>query len=185
MKRKKNTTEQEPPASPPLPEPSPYEIAKLAAALIRPEEKLDSSTMRRAASLAVSLWNASEVALQQRKESKEGLALIALHQSKVPTMPEWEKVEKKDRKPATYDRGLEVLFPHHRADHRDSMMLDFLKYMARSAADGESLGRDNWKRIKQEGFHPGEFNRLAFYVPEWLRVRHSLVNTENAKLRKK
>lgn len=53
-------------------EPNAYQIATLAAALIRPQDDLANSlSMKRVTSLAVSLWNASENAVQQWKESKE------------------------------------------------------------------------------------------------------------------
>jgi hypothetical protein len=167
-------------------EPNAYQIATLAAALMRPQDDLaNSHSMKRVTSLAVSLWNASENAVQQWKESKERQSKIRDYEAKVPPVPEWRDKAKEDRQPITYQRGLEVLFQHHRKESRDGMMLDFLKHLARSMSNGETTARDNWRRIKKEGFKPGEFSNIAERLPDWLDVKRSLANRENAKQAKR
>jgi hypothetical protein len=167
-------------------EPNAYQIATLAAALMRPQDDLaNSHSMKRVTSLAVSLWNASENAVQQWKESKERQSKIRDYEAKIPRVPEWLDKAKEDRQPIKYQRGLEVLFQRFRKLSRDGMMLDFLKHLARSMSNGEKTARDNWRRMKKEGFNPGEFNNIAERLPDWLHVRRSLVNTENAKQTKR
>lgn len=163
-------------------EPTAYQIAKLAAALVRPQDDLaNTGSMQRVTSLAVSLWNASEEALQRWKESKARQAQIRAYEAKVPEVPEWRDIPHRKRKPITYQRGLEVLFQHYRNQDRDGLMLDFLKYLASSESEGDAIGRANWQRMKENGFEPGEFGRIAISLPHWLTVRRSMINTENAK----
>jgi ribosomal protein L11 methylase PrmA len=176
---------------PPMPssqgeEPTAYQIATLAAALVRPQDDLaNTGSMQRVTSLAVSLWNASEEALQRWKESKARQAQIRDYEAKVPDVPEWRDIPKKERKPITYQRGLEVLFHHNRNQDRDGLMLDYLKHLASSESEGDTIARANWRRMKKDGFEPGEFGRIATFFPQWLTVRRSLINAANAKQRKK
>jgi hypothetical protein len=184
MKTEKKSQAPEPPSQ--EAEPTAYQIATLAAALVRPQDDLaNTGSMQRVTSLAVSLWNASEEALQRWKESKARQAQIRDYEAKVPDVPEWRDIAKKERKPITYQRGLEVLFHHHRNQDRDGMMLDFLKHLASSESEGDDIARANWQRMKEHGFDPGEFGRIATSLPHWLSVRRSLSNSENAKQRKK
>lgn len=182
MKRKQH--QDLPPAPSLTQEPNTYQIATLAAAFIRPQDDMaDSRSMKRVTSLAVSLWNASEDAVQQWNESKERQSHIKDYQAKVPQVPEWRDISKDERQPISYERGLEVLFQSYRKDARDGMMLDFLNYLASSEPKGESIARRNWLRMKK-GFQPGEFGNLATLLPLWLKVRRSLANSVNAKQRK-
>jgi|GEM_PF-3535030 len=165
-------------------EPNTYQIATLAAAFIRPQDDMaDSRSMKRVTSLAISLWNASEDAVHQWNESKERQSHIKDYQAKVPQVPEWRDIAKEKRKPISYERGLEVLFKSHGRGKRDSLMLDFLNYLASSEPKAGSIARDNWRRMKK-GFQPGEFGSLAALLPQWLNVRRSLTNSVNAKQRK-
>lgn len=167
-------------------DPTAYQIATLAAALVRPQDDLaNRGSMQRVTSLAVSLWDASEEALQRWKESKARQAQIREYEAKVPEVPEWRDIPKKERQPITYQRGLEVLFQHNRNQDRDGLMLDFLKHLASSESEGDDIARANWQRMKEHGFEPREFGGIAASLPHWLTIRRSLINTENAKRRNK
>ena len=165
-------------------EPSAYQIATLAASLIRPQDNLDSRLIKRVTSLAAELWRASESVAQNIHESEERKILMAGYQAKVPQVPEWQDCDTEDQKPIGYDRGLEVLFPRHRKMQRDAIMLGYLMRWAESEKKSNATARNHWRRLKTEGFSPGEFSRLAAFLPAWLAQRSSTANAENAKQRK-
>ncbi len=76
-------------------EPTAYQIATLAASLVRPQDDLaNRGSMQRVTSLAISLWDASEEALQRWKESKARQAQIRDYEAKVPDVPEWRDIPK-------------------------------------------------------------------------------------------
>lgn len=172
--------------TPRVSEPTTFEIAQLAVSMLRQDhDTSDGHAMKRAASLAVSLWEASNEALQNWRESKVLLGQIQEHQAKVPVVPEWRDLPKEDCSVLTYARGLEVLFPRSRKDQRDGMMLDFLKHVFQPAPDGIKLARDTWGNLKKEGFRSVDFDKYAVLLPQWLKVRRSVQNAENARRRKK
>ncbi len=167
-------------------EPTAFQIAQLAVSMLRQNDDIsDGRTMKRAASLAVSLWDASNEALQNWRESKVRQGEIQEYQAKVPDVPEWRDIPKDERSPLKYSRGLDVLFPRFRKGQRDGMMLDFLKHLSASSHEGDLIARETWKRLKKEGFGSSDFDKYAVLLPHWLNVRRSVVNTENARSRKK
>lgn len=167
-------------------EPTTFQIAQLAVSLVRQEDDMsDGRAMKRAASLAVSLWNASNEALQNWRKIKVLQGQIQEHQAKVPDAPEWRDIPKEDRPVLEYNRGLEILFPRFRKDQRYGMMLDFLKHLSASAPEGDEIARETWKGLKKDGFGSVDFDKYAALLPHWLSVRRSLVNAENARSRKK
>lgn len=167
-------------------EPTAFQIAQLAVSMLRQDDDMsDGRTMKRAASLAVSLWDASNEALQNWRESKAQQGKIQEYQAKVPDVPEWLGIPKESRSVLEYNRGLAVLFPRSRKDQRDGMMLDFLKHLCASVHEGNKLAREIWMRLKTEGLGSSDFDKYAAMLPHWLSVRRSVVNTENAKSRNK
>lgn len=167
-------------------EPTTFQIAQLAVSMVHQEDDMsDGRAMKRAASLAVSLWDASNEALQNWRKSKVLQGQIQEYQAKVPDVPEWRNLKRNKRPVLKYNRGLEVLFPRFRKGQRDGMMLDFLKHLCASVHEGNKLARETWMRLKTEGLGSSDFDKYAAMLPHWLSVRRSVVNTENAKRRKK
>ncbi|GAA5132274.1 hypothetical protein GCM10023213_00130 [Prosthecobacter algae] len=180
--KKQPTTRPDSPAlvTPPYELPTTFQLAQLAASLLIGREFCFSDAQ-------VAVWNAGFLweqayqgvcGIQAQRSRQETVNFL---ESKLPKIiNEWPKDANEKHCVLSYNEGIVAMFPHDKANSRDGLMLELLVFLAKDEPDKE-LGRENWRRLKSNGFTYQEFLNISYSLTSWRSERISSANSANAK----
>lgn len=181
MKRKPTTPPDSPAlVNPPYEMPTTFQLAQLAAGFLS-GKPFDFEDTKAAVSRAVLLWKEAHNGLVELQASRSNGEAIKHLESNLPKIiNEWPKDANQKHCIVDYKEGVAAMFPHDKTNSRDGLMLELLVFLAKDHPDQE-LGRENWRRLKREGFTFQEFHSISYALTSWRAERRSSANTANAR----
>jgi hypothetical protein len=163
--------------------PTTTEIATLAIPLIV-GDKQDPKAYIGAVIGAIWLWDEAHRQLPKLRDTLYRRHAIAELSAQLPPLVHaWPKNEEGENLIVPYAEAIDSMFPRDKKDRRDSLMLELLNYVASETPPEENIGRDNWRRLKKQGFNSTEFYAISLSLASWREHMRSIAAQQNAKKR--
>lgn len=180
--KKQPTTRPDSPAlvNPPYELPTTFQLAQLAASLLIGQE-FSFSGAQGAVWNAGFLWEQAYQGVCGIQAQRSRQETVNFLESKLPKIiNEWPKDANEKHCILSYNEGIVAMFPHDKAISRDGLMLELLVFLAKDEPN-KKLGRENWRRLKSNGFTYEEFLNISYSLTSWRSERISSANSANAK----